>query len=111
MACPRCGCRMISKGSPLSGAGRGQLVCCDCGQVLRSTPALGPRLSRRSQLMTVGLLALFGLTAGGLMTFVDQHSSSLNQEQPLNLGQRRQLGNDQAHRWNSVLPRTSSLRN
>lgn len=98
---------MVSK----AGSGADQrLICSDCGQVLssRSRPA-GGELSRRSQLITVVLIALFGITAGGLMTLKDQQNPSLLEDVPLNLQEPRQSERN-AHRFNSVLPRTSSFR-
>ncbi|MBM5801149.1 MAG: hypothetical protein FJ077_10035 [Cyanobacteria bacterium K_DeepCast_35m_m2_023] len=91
------------------GRGRnGRLICSDCAleQVqleVRIRPA-----SRRSQLLTIGLIGLFGLTAAGLMTLNDHHNPSLVNETELDLNGARE-GRDQSMRWNSVLPRPSSL--
>lgn len=90
--------------------GRSRLVCCDCGFDLgNAKPAQRKPTSSRSQWITAGLIALFGLTAAGLMTLKDQLSPSLMEDQPLNLNERRQEGQE-THRWRTVLPRPSSPR-
>lgn len=98
---------MISK----AGSGPEQrLICSDCGQLLSTrSRAAGGLLSKRSQLITVVLIALFGTIAGGLMTLQDQQTPSLLDDVPLNLQEPRQ-SETSAHRFNSVLPRTPSLR-
>lgn len=86
-----------------------RLICCECG--LDLTPAKTDRHggSRRSQLFTIGLLALFALTAAGLMTLEDQHNPSLLNEAPLGLGERRQ-GQDSSVGAIGVRRRAASLR-
>jgi len=97
----------------LSKAGSGpeqRLICSDCGQLLsrRSSSATG-LMSKRSQLITVALIALFGTIAAGLMTLQDQQTPSLLDDATLNLQEPRQSETN-AHRFNSVLPRTPSFR-
>ena len=89
---------MVSK----LGQGRqAQLICCDCG--LRLGSSSGPRFRRRGQLITVVLLSLFGLTAGGLMLLWEHHNPSLLDEEGLNLNEPRE-GQAERKRW-IVVPR------
>ncbi|MEB3276745.1 MAG: hypothetical protein VKM92_07250 [Cyanobacteriota bacterium] len=73
----------------LSKAGSGpeqRLICSDCGQLLsRHSGPAGGLLSKRSQLITVVLIALFGITTGGLMTLQDLQNPSLLEDETLNL--------------------------
>ena len=105
MACPRCGCRMVTK----VGRGRnGRLICSDCALEQVQLEAKIRPASRRSQLLTITLISLFGLTAAGLVTLTDHHNPSLVNETELDLNEPRGAAN-QSMRWNSVLPRPSSL--
>ena len=98
---------MVSKAG--SGTER-RLVCSDCGHGLRNhSKPTGDVISKRSQLITVVLIALFGITAGGLMTLKDQQNPSLLEDEPLNLQEPRQSERN-SHRFNSVLPRTAAFR-
>jgi len=78
MACPRCGCRMISK------QGRGetsQLICADCG--LDLTTKLSLKRSGTGiggQFVTIALITVFGITAMTLMAIKDHRQENLNQE-------------------------------
>jgi hypothetical protein len=102
MACPHCGCRMLTKGG--TGA-QAQLICCDCGKTVPTRLGSVPAKPRRSQWITLGLLVGFAITAAGLMTIKDQQDSSLIEEQMLNLNQRRQSAEAmQRKRW-SMVPR------
>lgn len=76
MACPRCGCRIISK---LGKAHAGQLICADCG--LDLTTKLAPQRNGTGlggQFMTVALISLFGITAIALMVIKDRRPESLD---------------------------------
>ncbi len=89
---------MVSK----LGQGRqAQLICCDCG--LRLVSSRGPGFRRRGQLITVMLLTLFGLTAGGLMLLWEHHNPSLLDAEGLNLNEPRD-GQTERKRW-IVVPR------
>ncbi|MBM5797420.1 MAG: hypothetical protein FJ051_06535 [Cyanobacteria bacterium M_surface_9_m1_291] len=102
MACPRCGCRMVSK----AGSGADQrLICSDCGHPLSSLSQPAEKtLSKRSQLITVMLIAVFGSTAGLLMTLKDHQSPSLIEAKTLNFNQPHDSRNDQSlRRLNRVL--------
>jgi hypothetical protein len=76
MACPRCGCRIISK---LGKGHAGQLICADCGLDLTTKLALqrnGTGLG--SQFMTIVMISVFGITAIALMVIKDRRPESLD---------------------------------
>ena len=85
---------MVSK---LNSGSQTQLICCDCG--LRLGSSRGPRFRRRGLLITVVLLALFSLTAGGLMLLWEQHNPSLLDEEGLNLNEPRDPTKGESKRW------------
>lgn len=101
MACAHCGCRVLAKG----GVGaKAQLICCDCGHPYTSVRASQERQPRRHLATTAALMAAFALTAAGVMTLNDQkHSSLLDDEQTLNLNERRQSKESmERKRWSMV---------
>lgn len=96
----------------LSKAGHGakaRLICSDCGFELSSDTAQKGGSSRRSQLITALMIALFGSTAGVLMTLKDQRSPTLLDDATMDLGERRN-NQERMQRFNSVLPRSTSIR-
>ena len=104
MACPRCGCRMVSK---LGQGSQTQLICCDCGLRLDRRGPTGAA-SRRAQMITVVLLLMFGATAIGLMLLDEQQQNpSLLEKDPMNLNEVRERHRDpekRSKRW-IVVPR------
>lgn len=101
MACPRCGCRMVSK----VGTGQSaQLICSDCG-LPQAQGVKGVRASPIGQLVSVVLMAGFVVTAVGLMAIKDQQSPSLMDEQGIQLNETRE-GVDKARRRWIVVPGT-----
>ena len=101
MACVHCGCRVLAKAG--TGA-KTQLICCDCGHPHSSGPAGLARQPRRSLATTAALMAAFAVTAAGVMTINDhRHSSPLDDEQTLNLNERRQSKESmERKRWSMV---------
>jgi hypothetical protein len=98
---------MVSK----VGAGRSaHLICSDCG-LPRRAKANGMRASPVGQLISWLLMAIFVLTAVGLMAIKDQQSPSLLDEQGIDLNEGNDGGNERRRRW-VVVPGTpgSSLR-
>ena len=87
MACAHCGCRVLAK----AGVGtKAQLICCDCGHPHSSGTAGLARQPRRSLATTAALMAAFAVTTAGVMTINDhKHSSLLDDEQTLNINERR----------------------
>lgn len=96
---------MVSK---LGRGNQARLICCDCGFDCSRPKPQSQRGWRRSQLITVGLILLFGLTAGGLMLLNELENPSLLDEDSINLREPR-INKDKSHRWRSVVPRSSSL--
>ena len=107
MACPRCGCHMVSKVGTGPSA---HLICSDCG-LPRPAKDGGVRASPVGQLVSWLLMAIFVLTAVGLMAIKDQQSPSLLEEQSVELNQGNGGDNPRRRRW-VVVPGTpsSSLR-
>ena len=99
----------------VSKVGTGQsahLICSDCG-LPRQAKAGGVRASPVGQMISWLLMAIFILTAVGLMAIKDQQSPSLLDEQGIDLNQSKEgNGNDQQRRRWVVIPGTpgSSLR-
>jgi hypothetical protein len=87
-----------------------QLICSDCG-LPRPARDRGVRASPAGQLVSWLLMAIFVLTAVGLMAIKDQHSPSLLDEQGMELNQGNGGDNPRRRRW-VVVPGTpsSSLR-
>ncbi|MEB3172278.1 MAG: hypothetical protein VKL97_00265 [Cyanobacteriota bacterium] len=88
MACPRCGCRMLSK---VGSGGQARLICCDCrlhqGLQGGTARATAKPAGRSSLISTALLLTLFATTAAVLMTLQDQHDPSLLDGEQLKLEQ------------------------
>lgn len=86
MACPRCGCRMLSKAGSGSGS---RLICSDCRLPLSSLQPAGDGrtnlASRGTQITTALLVLLFAITASVLMTLKDQGELPLLGSQELRL--------------------------
>jgi len=78
MACPRCGCRMLSKAS--SGGGS-RLICSECRLPLSDQRPAG----NNRQITTALLVLLFAMTASVLMTLKDQGELPLLGSQELRL--------------------------
>lgn len=85
MACPRCGCRMLSK----AGGGGSRLICSDCRSPLSGQCPAGEvsanLASRSRQISTALLVLLFAMTASVLMTLKDQGELPLLSSQELRL--------------------------
>jgi hypothetical protein len=97
----------------VSKVGTGQsahLICSDCG-LRRPARSGGVRASPVGQLVSWLLMAIFVLTAIGLMAIKDQQRPSLLDEQSIDLNQDNEGGNQKRRRW-VVVPGTpgSSLR-
>jgi len=86
------------------------LICSDCG-LPRPAKDGGVRASPVGQLVSWLLMAIFVLTAVGLMAIKDQQSPSLLEEQGMQLNETRE-GVDKARRRWIVVPGTpgSALR-
>lgn len=81
-------------------------ICCDCG-LRRSDRNVGMRPSHVGQLLNLGLVALFGLTAVGVMAIRDHQTSSLLEPDSLELNQTVDASQqqDRRRRW-VVIPGT-----
>lgn len=73
----------------VSKLGRGrqaQLICCDCSLPLGGGHSSGQRIL---QITTIALLLLFGLTAYGLMALQERLRPSLEEDETVELHERR----------------------
>ena len=95
MACPRCGCRMVSK----VGTGKAtSLICSDCGLTQRPASTV-IRTNPLGQLVSAVLMSLFALTAIGLMAIKDQQSPSLLDEDQVQRNEARSSRSAAGRRW------------
>jgi len=96
MACPRCGCRMVSK----VGSGKAtSLICSDCGLTQRPASTVMIRPNPVGQLISAVLMSLFALTAIGLMAIKDQQSQSLLDEDQIQRNEGRNRRSAAGRRW------------
>lgn len=95
MACPRCGCRMVSK----VGTGRATtLICSDCGLTQKPASTV-TRPNPFGQLVSALLMSLFALTAIGLMAIKDQQSPSLLDDEQIERNEARNSRSPAGRRW------------